>query len=55
MIDVADDGDLKSFEIAFVLANRRAVEKRLGRMFVRAVAGIDDRTLHMLGNESRCA
>ena len=40
--DVADDRDVQPGDFAFALADRVEVEQRLGGMFVRAVAGIDD-------------
>src|SRR5262249_51260249 len=39
---IADNGDLKPFDAAFVIAYGERVEKRLSRMFVSAVARIDD-------------
>ena len=41
--DVAADGDAETFESALAAADRERVEKGLGRMFMRAVARIDDR------------
>ncbi len=40
--DIAEDGDLASGEIAEVLAHGEAIEQGLGRVFVRAVAGVYD-------------
>ena len=37
------------------LADGEGVKQRLGRMFVDAVSGIDDRRGDMLGEEMRCA
>ena len=43
--DVADDRDFQIFKRALSLTNRECIEQRLRRMFVRAVAAIDDATL----------
>ena len=42
---VAADRHQQAVDAAFVATDRECVEQRLGRMFVRAVAGIDDRTV----------
>ncbi len=39
---------IKSFDPALVAPDRQRIEKRLGRMFMRAVAGIDDRAIDLL-------
>ena len=45
MGDVAADGNRQPVDAALVAADRiQRIEQRLGRMFVAAVAGIDDRT-----------
>ena len=48
MRDVAADRDDEAGEPALVAADGERVEQRLGRMLVRAVAGIDDRALDLL-------
>jgi len=53
--DVADDRDLEIFDLAFVAADRRGIEQRLGRVLVLAVAGVDDRALRGLREQRRCA
>src|SRR5262245_58679116 len=40
--DVTDDGDFVTFEALLVLSYRQGIEQRLSRMFVSAVARIDD-------------
>ena len=52
---VAANRDQKPFEPALVAANGQRVEQRLGRMLVRAVAGIDDRTVHLPRQQFHCA
>ena len=42
MLNVADNRDLKLPQIALGLADREDIEHRLGRVRVRAVAGVDD-------------
>ena len=42
MKNVADDGDIQSFDVTFVFANRHSIKQRLCWMFMRAVAGVDD-------------
>src|ERR1044072_2690136 len=39
---VTDDGNFQPFNLAFVFADGERVEQRLGGMFVRPVAGVDD-------------
>ena len=51
--DVADDGDRQPLEVALVLADRQQIEERLGRMLVRAVAGVDDASTSARGRGSR--
>src|SRR5262245_12250894 len=41
--DIADDRDLEIVQSRLALTNRERIEQRLRRMFVSAVAGIDDR------------
>ena len=41
--DVADDGDLQPFKRSLLLADGEGVQQALGRVFVGAVAGVDDR------------
>ena len=48
MHDVAADRDDEAFDPPLVAADRERVEKRLGRMLVGAVAGIDDRAVDHL-------
>ena len=43
VLDVADDGDARPASAAEALADRVAVEQRLGRVLVPAVAGVDHR------------
>ena len=40
--DVADDGDFQAFDFAEALADGVEIEQALRRMFMRAVAGVDD-------------
>src|SRR5581483_4878761 len=47
MQDIAADGDGEAFDAAFVAADGQRVEQRLRRVFVRAVAGIDYRTIDL--------
>ncbi len=49
MADVAADRDLEAGELALVRADRRAVEQRLRRVLVGAVARVDDRGAKLLG------
>ena len=53
--NVADDRDLEPVDLAFVFADRHRVEQCLRRMFVRPVAGIDDRGLLTFGELMRHA
>ncbi len=48
VLDIADDRDLEPLDHAFVAADRRGVEQRLGRMLVLAVAGVDHRAADLL-------
>ena len=47
--DVAQDGEVPAFELAFAVANGERIEQRLRGMFVRAVAGIDDGDAEAVG------
>ena len=47
MHHVAADRDHQTFQPALVAADGQRVEQRLGRMFVRAVAGIDHRAVDL--------
>ncbi len=51
MQDVAADGDDEAPDAALVAADGERVEKRLRRMLVRAVAGIDHRAIDLLGEQ----
>ena len=42
MQNVADDGDIQSLYAALVIAYGQSVEQRLRRVFVCAVARVDD-------------
>ena len=42
--DIADDGDFQIVEPAFSLSNDVSIKQSLGRMFVRSVAAIDNRS-----------
>ena len=54
--DIADDRDRLAFEGAEALAHRQEVEETLRRVFVRSVAGVDDRAvLEVVGQETRRA
>ena len=55
MRDVADEADRQPRDAAAPLADREDVEQPLRRMFVRAVAGIDDGGLEMPGQQMRRA
>ena len=48
---VAEDGEIPAFELAFAISNGERIEQRLGGMFVRAVAGIDNRDAEAVGNK----
>ena len=52
MQDVAADRDRQSGDPALVPPDGQRVEQRLGRVLVRAVAGIDDRAGDLLGEQS---
>ena len=54
MSDVADQADGQPFESALDLPNGEDVEQALRRMFVGAVAGVDDAALQMLGQAEWC-
>ena len=47
--NVAADRDGQSRHAAFCAADRQRVQKGLGRMLMRAVSGIDDGTVDLLG------
>ena len=49
--DVADDGDRQAVEAADVVADGEQVEQRLGRVLVRAVAGVDHRAVDALARK----
>ena len=51
--NIADDGDIEAFDFSEFLADGEDVEKALGRMLVRAVAGVDDAGVEPLGEELR--
>ncbi len=51
MQNVAADGHDQPLDAALVAADGKRIEQRLGRMLVRAVAGIDHRTVDLLGQE----
>ena len=53
--NVADDRDLKAGDRAFPRPDRVKIEQRLGRMLVRAVAGVDDARAEPLGQKLRRA
>ena len=53
--DVADDRDRQAVEAADVVADGQQIEQRLGRMLVRAVAGVDHRAVDAAGEEVRRA
>jgi hypothetical protein len=55
MEDVAEDGDLEAVDDSFALADGERVEERLRRVFVRAVAGVDDAGVADAGELLRCA
>ncbi len=42
MHDIADDGDLFSFQSAQLLPDREGIQQGLGGVFVDAVSGVDD-------------
>ena len=48
MQDVAADGDREPGDAALGAADGERVEQRLGRMLVRAVAGVDHRAVDLL-------
>ena len=52
MQDVAADRDRQPLDAALVAADGQRVEQRLGRMLMRAVAGVDDRAIDL--RASRC-
>ena len=47
MQDIAADCDNKPFDPALVAADGQGIEKRLGRMFVSTVTGIDHGTVDL--------
>jgi hypothetical protein len=49
--DIAADHNDEAFDMAFMAADGERVEQRLRRMLVAAVAGIDHRAVHLLGQE----
>ena len=51
--DVTDDRDGKTFDLRFVLVDGQQIEKSLRRMLVAAVAGVDDRTVDDVCQQSR--
>ena len=54
MQDVAADRDREALDAALVAADRERIEERLGRMLVRAVAGVDDRAIDLAGEKMDC-
>jgi hypothetical protein len=55
MGDVAADGDDQPLQPTLVAADGQGVEQRLGRVFMRAVAGIDHRGIDLLRQQRRRA
>src|SRR5439155_17756370 len=51
--DVANDDDMKASHRAILFADRIKIEQSLGRMFMRAIAGIDHTGLEMLRKKLR--
>jgi len=51
MQDVAADRDREALDPTLVATDGERVEQRLGRMFVRAVARVDDRAADLLGQQ----
>ncbi len=51
MEDIAADRHDESFDAPLVTANGERIEERLRRMLVTAVAGIDHRAIHLLGQQ----
>ena len=51
MQDVAADRHQQALDAALVAADGEGVEQRLGRVLVRAVAGIDHRTVELAGQQ----
>ena len=51
MQDVAADRDRQALDVALVAADRERIEQRLGRMLMRAVAGIDHRAVDLCGEQ----
>ena len=51
--DIAADGDLQPLDPADAAFDRQCVEKRLGRMLVPAVTGIDHGSVDMLAQKLR--
>ena len=49
--DIAADRHQQAFDAAFVAADGERVEQRLGRVLVRAVAGIDHRAVELAGEQ----
>ena len=53
--DIADDGDAQPFECCAAVENGQRIQQRLGRMFMRAIAGIDDGHRQIARQKVRCA
>ena len=51
MKNVAADGDGEALDAAEVAPDRQRIEQRLGRMLMRAVAGVDHRAIDLAGEE----
>ena len=51
MQDVAADRDDQALDRSLVAADGQRIEQRLGRMLMRAVAGIDHRAVDLLGQQ----
>ena len=55
MKDIATDRNQQPFNVALVTADGERVEQSLGRMLVRAIAGIDHRTVNLARQQFDCA
>jgi hypothetical protein len=53
--NVAEDGEIPAFELAFAVANCQRVQQRLRGMLVRAVSGIEHGHAEAFGDELRRA
>jgi hypothetical protein len=54
VLEVAEDGDIEVVDFAEAIANGERVEQSLRGMFVRAVAGVDDRDIEVASDEIGC-